>query len=118
MAKEIITRLRDDIDGSDASKTVVFGWDGVQYELDLSNKNATAFGKLLEPYVTAARRTGGRQVRRATATAKPTTRKRASKSAASDPATVREWATQNGFTVSPRGRISAAILEAYQGASA
>jgi hypothetical protein len=116
MAKEIITRLRDDIDGSDASRTVVFGWDGVQYELDLSNKNATAFGKLIEPYVTAARRTGGRQVRRTAV--KSTSRKRASKSAATDPSTVREWAAQNGFTVSPRGRISAAILEAYQGASA
>jgi hypothetical protein len=116
MAKEIITRLRDDIDGTDASRTVVFGWDGVQYELDLSNKNASAFGKLIEPYVTAARRTGGRQVRR-TAT-KSTSRRRTSKSAAADPSTVREWAAKNGFTVSPRGRISAAILEAYQGASA
>lgn len=116
MAKEIITRLRDDIDGSEASRTVVFGWDGVQYELDLSNKNATAFGKLIEPYVSAARRTGGRQVRRTTA--KSTTRKRSSKSASADPSAVREWAAQNGFTVSPRGRISAAILEAYQGASA
>jgi hypothetical protein len=116
MAKEIITRLRDDIDGSEASRTVVFGWDGVQYELDLSNKNANAFGKLLEPYVTAARRTGGRQVRRTAV--KSTTRKRAAKSAAADPAAVREWAGQNGFTVSPRGRISAAILEAYRGATA
>jgi hypothetical protein len=115
MAKEIITRLRDDIDGSDASRTVIFGWDGVQYELDLSNKNASAFGKLIEPYVAAARRTGGRQVRRAAA--KPAAGKRTAKSTTPDPSLVREWAGQNGFTVSPRGRISAAVIEAYQGAN-
>jgi hypothetical protein len=115
MAKEIITRLRDDIDGSEASRTVVFGWDGVQYELDLSNKNANAFGKLLEPYVTAARRTGGRQVRRTAA--KAPAGKRTAKSATPDPALIREWAGQNGFTVSPRGRISAAVIEAYQGSN-
>lgn len=52
MAKETITRLIDDLDKSDADETVRFGLDGVEYEIDLSAKNAAKLRQLLEPYVT------------------------------------------------------------------
>ncbi len=43
MAKQIVTLLTDDIDGGEADRTIEFGLDGVNYTIDLSDKNA---GKL------------------------------------------------------------------------
>jgi hypothetical protein len=57
VATETITRLVDDLDGGTAERTIVFGWDGHTYEVDLSKKNITAFEKALKPYLTAARTT-------------------------------------------------------------
>lgn len=38
MATETITRLIDDLDGSEAQRTMTFAWDGRTYEVDLSKK--------------------------------------------------------------------------------
>jgi Lsr2 len=46
---------------------VRFGLDGVEYEIDLSEKNAKALRKALETWLPASRRAGGR-LTRATAT--------------------------------------------------
>jgi nucleoid-associated protein Lsr2 len=59
MAREVIEKLIDDLEGGDAAETVTFGLDGVSYEIDLSRKNAAALRKALERYITAARRRGG-----------------------------------------------------------
>ena len=40
MAKQTITQLIDDIDGSEAEETITFGIDGASYEIDLNAKNA------------------------------------------------------------------------------
>jgi hypothetical protein len=40
VAKQTITKLIDDLDKGEADETVKFGLDGVQYEIDLSAKNA------------------------------------------------------------------------------
>ena len=58
MAKETITRLIDDLDRSEADETVKFGLDGVQYEIDLSTKNATKLREALKPYIKAGTRIG------------------------------------------------------------
>ncbi|WP_314431798.1 histone-like nucleoid-structuring protein Lsr2, partial [Microbacterium lacticum] len=39
--------------------------------------------------------------------------RRQKRSGQRDYAPVREWAAQNGYTVSERGRIPASVLEAY-----
>lgn len=111
MARETIIRLKDDLDGTDASVTVRFSWDGVAYEIDLSKKNAAAFTEAVAPYTTSARRVtaAGRPRARAvgravSATAKP------------DLTAVRQWAGKNGFTVAARGRIPAAVTEAFAAA--
>ncbi|AEK43909.1 hypothetical protein RAM_27160 [Amycolatopsis mediterranei S699] len=57
------TVLFDDTDGSQADQTVPFGLDGVSYEIDLSTPNVNTLRTALAPYVSAARRTGGRRVR-------------------------------------------------------
>ncbi|MCA2218161.1 histone-like nucleoid-structuring protein Lsr2 [Jidongwangia harbinensis] len=110
MAKQIVTLLTDDIDGSDADRTVEFGFDGVTYTIDLSEKNAGKLRKALDPYLTAASRVGrtnsGRIPARSTAAAPSRTNRDQNQA-------IREWATKNGYEVSERGRIPSAIVDAF-----
>lgn len=52
---ETTTRLIDDLDGSDAQRTVTFAWGGRTYEVDLNKKNVAAFEKTMKPYLMVAR---------------------------------------------------------------
>src|SRR4051794_19466086 len=56
VTREVIEKLIDDLDGTDAAETLRFGLDGTSYEIDLSAKNAAAFRKAVDRYVKAARR--------------------------------------------------------------
>lgn len=59
MAKTVIVKLTDDIDGDDADETVPFALDGRSYEIDLSSKNAARLREALEPFVAKARSRSG-----------------------------------------------------------
>src|SRR4030095_12686890 len=58
MAKQVITLLTDDLDGGEADRTVEFGLDGVNYTIDLSEKNTAKLRKALDPYLNVATRVG------------------------------------------------------------
>jgi nucleoid-associated protein Lsr2 len=105
MAQRVHIVLEDDIDGGDATETVLFGIDGINYEIDLSDKNAAKLRDGFAKYVAAARRTSPRS-------------RRAPRRGASGPTTaqVRDWARTNGYEVSDRGRISAEVRAAYESA--
>src|SRR4051794_19239453 len=60
MAQKVQVILVDDVDGGEAAETVSFALDGVSYEVDLSEKNASALRDALAPWVGHARRVGGR----------------------------------------------------------
>src|SRR5918911_1549077 len=60
MAQKVQVILVDDVDGGEAAETVSFALDGVSYEIDVSEKNATALREALAPWVGHARRVGGR----------------------------------------------------------
>jgi len=124
MATEVTTRLRDDIDGSVADRTVSFTWEGSHYEIDLNKKNVAELDALLAPYVAAGRRSGAKPVsiRGRKAVARPvkaSVRKVASAASGSalDLAAVRNWAAANGHSVAARGRISATVLDAFRAQS-
>lgn len=51
MAKTVIVKLTDDIDGGDAEETVRFALDGRSYEIDLSSANATALRAAFQTYI-------------------------------------------------------------------
>ena len=90
--------------------TVTFGLDGVHYEIDLTDDNATRLRDTLADFIAAARRTGGRLKRGtagATSAASPATDREQTKA-------IREWARHNGFEVPERGRIPAAVRDSYQ----
>ena len=63
MARTTVTRLIDDVDGTDAAQAIAFGLDGVAYEIDLSDENALRLRDELARWVRAGRRTGGRRRR-------------------------------------------------------
>jgi hypothetical protein len=99
--------LVDDLDGSVAEEQVEFAMDGKSYEIDLSAANSARLRETLAPFVSAARRSGGR--RRSTATAAPA---RPGTDREQNQA-IREWAQQQGMKISERGRIPSNVLEAY-----
>jgi len=51
MAKEFVTIVRDDIDGSEGADTVEFSVDGVDYTIDLGEKNAAKLRKALAEFI-------------------------------------------------------------------
>jgi len=114
MAQRIVTELTDDTNGKSADETVTFGLDGREFEIDLTSKNAAALRKAIDPYVQHGRRVGGRRARNAggAGASSPSTR---SKSEV-DTKVVRQWASENGFELSGRGRIAANVVEAYRAA--
>ncbi|TAM90764.1 MAG: Lsr2 family protein [Jatrophihabitans sp.] len=109
MVQRHIVQLEDDLNGGPADETVSFALDGANYEIDLSAKNAAKLRDALAAYVAGARRAGrsvapgGRRAGRAAT--------RADRSQTQD---IRKWARKNGHKVGEKGRIPAAILEAYQ----
>ena len=106
MAQKMTVELEDDLTGGPAEETVRFAVDGTGYEIDLSAKNAAAFGKLLAPYIEHGRKAGRAPGRWGGRTA-------ASRQRSGD---IRAWAKQHGLPVSERGRIPASVVEQYEAA--
>ena len=109
MAKQTTVTVTDDLDGSANAKEVTFSLNGESWTIDLSAKNRNALEKALKPYIAKATRQGRRR---------PVTssRRTAARGPRRDLAQVRDWAKSNGHQVSARGRISAAVQEAYDAA--
>ena len=105
MVTRTVTELLDDMTGQAADETVSFGLDGVEYEIDMTKKNAAALRKALGPWQDHARRVGGRKT--------PVMQHVAS---GVDNRAVRAWAASNGIEMSERGRIPAHIIEQYRAA--
>jgi nucleoid-associated protein Lsr2 len=108
MAQKVQVILVDDLDGGEAEESVSFSLDGVSYEIDLSAENAEALREAIAPWVGHARKVGGRGRGR--------TAGRGRASAKTDLGDVRAWARENGYQVSDRGRVSAEVMSAYEGA--
>jgi hypothetical protein len=113
MAQRVNVILVDDIDGDDASETVTFGLDGVDYEIDLNDKNAEALRAALSRYVEAGRRVAGRK-----GSSRGRRGQRVASGGAAGPSAsdIRAWARENGWDVPERGRVSAEVREAYAAA--
>lgn len=120
MAQKVITTFVDDIDGTEGAGTVVFGWEGRTYEIDLSAANTEKIRKAIEPFVAKARVAHSSVARpkvttRFTSTPKPV-------QTGPNPTVVREWAAGEGAKVlraynletpGPRGRIAQTVVDLY-----
>ena len=111
MAQKVNIVLVDDLDGSEAAETVSFALDGTSYEIDLNEGNAAALREALSGYVGHARKVSGGSTRRS-----GSRRSGGSSSSGGNTRAVREWAKENGFEVSERGRISSEVQQAYDAA--
>ncbi|MBL1065403.1 Lsr2 family protein [Streptomyces sp. 7-21] len=106
MAQKVVTIYTDDLTGEESTEidSHRFSLDGVEYEIDLTPES---FDKLLEalgPFMDKGRKIGRR---RAGAAAKRQQSKE-------DTAAIRQWAKENGFQVSERGRVPSHVREAYE----
>ncbi|MER7859274.1 Lsr2 family protein [Amycolatopsis japonica] len=117
MAQKVSVEIVDDLDGGEATQTVPFGLDGVQYEIDLSDENAQALRGEFERYISAGTRTGGRKLR--VAAGQATTAGSGRSTTPSDRERnqqVRVWASENGYAIADRGRIPTEIYKAFDNA--
>ena len=112
MAQRVNVVLVDDLDGSDASETVSFALDGVDYEIDLTDQHAAELRDALAVYIGHGRRTGGRRRRGQAASGGG----RSSSTNGPSASEIRAWARENGWDVPERGRVSAEVREAYAAA--
>ena len=101
--------LVDDIDGTPAKDTVTFSFQGVTYEIDLSEEHISEISADLEKWISSPRRIGGRAIRGSRV---------ASSTSLSRAGEIRAWATENGIQVSDRGRIPADIVAKFERAHA
>jgi hypothetical protein len=102
VAQRTVITLIDDLDHKEIqadAQTIRFACQGIQYEIDLSEKNAKKFDKALAPFLAAARRVSSQAPRPKVI------------AAGVDTTAVRKWAGSNGIDVSARGRIPADVVE-------
>lgn len=113
MAEETITRLVDDLDGSEATQKVLLGLNGEWRALDLNDDNHRALLDALERYWEAALPVKG------SGTPRQDGPRRASPKAKQrdyDLGFLREWAAEQKVTIPARGRIPGSVVEQFQAA--
>jgi nucleoid-associated protein Lsr2 len=121
VAQKTIVTLIDDLTGEEAEdiSTVEFALEGVTYEIDLANDNATKLRDNLARYVAAARKTsakrpGVRGADRVTGRGAGNGGVARSGYNRDTLRAIREWAKQNGHDVSDRGRLPLNVLNAWE----
>jgi Lsr2 len=119
VAERIVRQLIDDIDKTEIpegkGERIEFSFRGATYRIDLNDTNVAKLEKALAPYIESAtkvgpsngRRRGAKKVSRTTSPPR-----------GEENARIRKWAATHGHIVSARGRIPAAVVEAYQTAHA
>ena len=101
----------------EGSETVAFGLDGSSYEIDVCEQHAGELRDAFAPYVGGARRAGrapaSAAARRGRSTSRASSGGNGDRQRVQD---IRQWARENGHSVSERGRLSASVVEAYEAA--
>ena len=111
MAFATRTFLVDDLDGSTEDvQNVQLSLDGTNFEIDLSATNAARLREKLAKYVEHGTKVTPQKIRRSQRVVKPPVSGRDQVQA------VRDWARQNGYKVSARGRIPKSIQDAFAAA--
>lgn len=117
--KTIITcDLHEGDEVTEGVAEVPFSFDGTTYEIDLCADHREEMEEAFATYVGSARRAGRggtSSPRRASRPASGSSRSGGG-SDREEVQRIREWARENGHTVSERGRLSSSVLEAYRAA--
>lgn len=110
MAQKTQTILSDDLDGSEATRTVTFAYQGTSYEIDLSDQHATQLEDALSDWIAAARKV---PTRGSTGRPRQGATRGTSGPKRTDLDEVRAWARANGHSVADTGRVRKSVLDAY-----
>jgi hypothetical protein len=117
MGQKVILTCDLHNDNTEATETVRFSVGRDTYELELCDKHLKDFNDKLAPFVNGGRHVSGTRAsqgtRKAAVAGRRPGRGRRSSPRSVDVVSVREWARENGYDVSSRGRIPGAILDAY-----
>jgi len=105
MVRKVNVVLQDDINGQEPAQTLYFALDGKDYEIDLTEQNATALRDAMASWIAAARPASARV---------PSPRSKPGR--ATDTVDIRRWARENQIPVSDRGRISVDLRTRYEAA--
>jgi hypothetical protein len=113
-----IRQLIDDLDGkpidTGLGHEVTFSYQRADYRIDLRPTNADKIEAVFAPYIDAAEKvSSASKPRTKTSTAAKTS---GSGRSAEQLKAIRDWADKNGFDVSPRGRIKADVIDAFDAA--
>ena len=118
MAEIFIRQLINDLDGKpiDAGleHEVTFSYQGADYRIDLRPANADKIEAVFAPYIKVAEKVSSAGKARAKKSGK--TAASGSGRSAEQLKAIRDWAGKNGFDVSPRGRIKAETIDAFDAA--
>ncbi len=112
MARRVIQELIDDINGQPADESIMFALDGVQYEIDLTSKNASKLRDALAPFVAGGTKSG----RGGLASPRSRVSRGGRVPARADREVnqaIRDWATSKKIEVSDRGRIKQEVVDRY-----
>lgn len=123
MAKKVVQQITyiDDLTGEELTdetyQQVHFGWDGTNYQIDLSKLGAAKLEKFITPYVEAAQKISATRGRTRGASGgsgkRPGTGSGLSKETL---AQIREWSAKNGRELSSRGRVPQDVIDAWEAA--
>ena len=118
MAEIFIRQLIDDLDGKSIDTglghEVTFSYQGADYRIDLRPGNADKIEAAFAPYIKVAEKVSSAgKARTKLSTATKTS---GSGRSVDQLKAIRDWAGKNGFDVSPRGRIKADVIDAFDAA--
>lgn len=111
MATRTQVILISDLSGDemqDGGESINFSYRGVDYSIDLTDKEAKGFDNAIAMYLEHAQRKGGRArpgISNVRGSARSTDREQLQ--------AAREWLRSNGHTVSDRGRIKGELMDLY-----
>lgn len=111
MAQRTITVLTDDITGEDipegTGETITFAVNGVEYSLDVADKQARKFHDTMQFYIDHGTKVGGRARRGSGGSSKKS----------NDTAKIKAWADEQGIDYPQRGRLPGSLIEQYEAAN-
>lgn len=99
-----VVEVLSDVSGEKGASTVPYSVKGQSYSIDLTETEEKEFHALLAPYI-AVSAVGKRRGPRLRSTPEET-------------AKIREWASKNGYSLTPAGRVPSHVRQAYMEAMA
>ena len=109
MARKVV--MEDDINGevNDDVRTVRFGFEGTNFEIDLGAANQKKLRETLDKFIEHARPIDMKKGRRVAGGGKPAPRRSKEQNRA-----IREWARAQGMEISDRGQIPDDIAARFE----